>query len=76
MYPSAYFTALLLVIIVTAVVIAIVLAFRGEAVKETITQETTGEVKKIEEILICPHCQTRNNPSARFCRNCGASLEN
>lgn len=74
-YQWAYLIGLSFLIIAIIVIVAIAVAFPRKRLKETMSNETLGEAEKVEEILICPYCKTRNSPSARFCRNCGASLE-
>ncbi len=74
-YQWAYFIGSSLLIIVIIVVATMAFAFPREPSRGTITEETVEKAEKVQEILIWPYCKARNSPSAKFCRNCGASLE-
>jgi uncharacterized paraquat-inducible protein A len=74
-YPLAFEIELLLLTLVAIAIVAILLSIPQKPRRETQTEQKSGEPQKEKEILICLYCKTRNSPSAKFCKTCGANLE-
>jgi hypothetical protein len=82
--PSGIPTTIILVAIVAIVlVIAVVLILRSRSrsraragpISGPIQQRPMQQRQAVGQVVICPQCGARNVPGAKFCRNCGASLQ-
>jgi uncharacterized delta-60 repeat protein len=59
-------------------ILAIVAVFRGRARSGVRTGPVSRPYQQrpsMGQVIVCPYCGARNVPGARFCKDCGASLE-
>jgi uncharacterized delta-60 repeat protein len=59
-------------------ILAIVMVLRGRARSSVRTGPVSSPYQQrpsMGQVIICPYCGARNVPGAKFCKDCGASLE-
>jgi uncharacterized delta-60 repeat protein len=71
-------TIIIMAIAGAALILAIVMVLRSRARSSVRAEPVSGvyqQRRSVGQIIICPDCGARNVPGAKFCKDCGRSLE-